>query len=375
MEFFIGSDMLKKVLNIVARAVSEPTANPALSGVKITAADNCIVVTGGDGDITIVREIPLGNDYTSGRIIEPGTLLVPSKYFHELIKKLPNSTRINVRKNNRHIKITAGEIETTLSVMDEEDYPSLPGISEENGVTMKGSLLIEMIRETQFAAAKVNSRAVLTGVNWLFSKNSLTMIATNSQRMALRKTVLNSTVTGSFILPVKALGELVNSIDKHQFISIYPNENSMAFRGKDILFYTRLISGNYPDVSRIIPEESVTELVVSRSLLLQGVDRANLLASQWKHNNVTLSLTEDGKMQIASNITEVGQITERIKLQDIKGDKELQISLDGKFLAETLKSINEEMVSLTFGGNLRPVIITPYNKKSTLHLISPVRAS
>jgi DNA polymerase III subunit beta len=374
MEIFIDSDKLKKVLNIVARAVADTKTNPVLSGVKIEAANGRIVVTGGDEEITIVREISLGDD-KSERILEAGTILVPIKYFHELIKKLPNQTIINIKKNNRQINITAGEIETTLSGMDEEDYPSLPRFSEENGVTIKGSLLIEMIKETQFAAAKVNSRAVLTGVNWLFSENTLTMIATNTQRMALRKTTLNSTVSGSFILPVKALGDLVNSIDKHQFISIYPSENSMVFKGKDILFYTRLISGTYPDISRIIPEESITELVVSRSLLLQGVDRANLLASQWKHNNVTLSLTEDGKIQVASSTTEVGQITERIKVQDVNGDKSLKISLDGKFLAETLKSINEEMVSLIFGGNLRPVIITPYNKKSTLHLISPVRAS
>jgi DNA polymerase III subunit beta len=167
----------------------------------------------------------------------------------------------------------------------------------------------------------------------------------------------------------------MTSIDKHQFISLYPSENSMVLKGEDMLFYTRLISGTYPDVSRIIPNESTTELVVSRRRLLQGIDRANLLASQWKHNNVTLSLTEDGKIQVASSTNEIGRITEKIKLQDVIGDKALRISLDGKFLAETLKSINEEMVSLNFGGNQRPVIITPYNKKSSLHLISPVRAS
>jgi DNA polymerase III subunit beta len=142
-----------------------------------------------------------------------------------------------------------------------------------------------------------------------------------------------------------------------------------------LYLYTRLISGNYPDITKVIPEEFVTEVVVSRSRLLQGIERVNLLASQWKHNNVSFSVTDAGKIQLKSTASEVGQITEKLAVLEVKGDRALEISFDGKFLAEALKSMNEELVSLCFGGSLRPIIIKPYNKKSTIHLISPVRAS
>lgn len=374
MEFLIDSQRLKKALNIVGRVIPANPSVPVLNGVKIEADLKGLVLTGGDSDVSIAKTIDL-QQAEAGRIIAPGKLVVPVKYFHNLIKKMPDDTFINIKKFNKQIKITSGEIETTLSLLNEEDYPERPETPGNGGVRIKGSLLVEMIKQTQFAVSASDSRAVLTGVNWEFSENQLTLVATNSQRMAMRKAAMSSPVTGSFILPGKAMTELVNAIDKHQFIQIYPSDNLVIFQADDLCLYTRLISGNYPDITKIIPEQTTTEVAVSRIKLLQGIERANLLASEWKHNNVSFSLTNEGKIQLTSSSSEIGVITEKLTPLEIKGDLSLKISFDGKFLAEALKSMSEELVSLSFGGSLRPIIIKPYNKKSTIHLISPVRAS
>ncbi|WP_421384881.1 hypothetical protein ACOJQI_08955 [Bacillus salacetis] len=171
------------------------------------------------------------------------------------------------------------------------------------------------------------------------------------------------------------MSELVNSINKHEFIHVYPGSNLFIFESDDSFLYSRLITGNYPDITKIIPEEFMTEVVASRSKLLQSIERANLLASQWKHNNVSFSLTNESKIQLKSTASEIGQITEKLAFLEVKGDTSVKISFDGKFFAEALKSMSEELVSLSFGGSLKPIIIKPYNKKSTIHLISPVRAS
>jgi DNA polymerase III subunit beta len=374
MEFSVESTRLKDALNIVGRIVSGNPAVPVLAGVKIESCQNRLILTGGDIDISIIKEIDLETG-GAGEIIETGELVVPVKYFHELIKKMPKDSYIHIKKDNGRIKMTSGEIETTLNCFNEKDYPVIPSPPTEGGVRIKGSLLIEMIKGIQFAVSKSDNRAVLTGVNWLFSANELTLIATNSQRMALRKTPLEISNTGSYILPVKAMAELVNSIDKHQFVQIFPSMNYVIFQCEDLVVYTRLLSGNYPDITKIIPKQFLTEVVVSRSKLLQGLERANLLASQWKHNNVSFSLTNESKIQLKSTASEIGQITEKLTPLEIRGDKTVKVSFDGKFLAEALKSMGEELVSLSFGGSLRPIIIKPYNKKSTIHLISPVRAS
>ncbi|WP_421384880.1 DNA polymerase III subunit beta [Bacillus salacetis] len=193
MEFLIESTRLKNSLNSIGRVISGNPAVPVLGGVKMEAARNRLVMTGGDSDISIVKKIDL-QEAEAGEIIESGTLVVPIKYFHDLIKKMPNESQIKIKKINKQIKITCEEIETTINILNEEEYPALPSVPANGGVRIKGSLLMEMIKETQFAVSKSDSRAVLTGVNWLFSENQLTLIATNSQRMALRKTALETSL-------------------------------------------------------------------------------------------------------------------------------------------------------------------------------------
>lgn len=374
MEFIIHSETLKKTLNIVSRVISGNPSVPVMTGVKFEGVKDRLIVTGGDSDISIIKTIDLKDSHQE-KMVEQGSLVVPAKYFHELIKKMPVNSLITIRKYNKQILIKCGDIETTLSGLNEEDYPAAADVPSGDGIIIKGSLLIEMIKETQFAAAKSETRAVLTGVNWVFGEGELTMIATNSQRLAMRKASLKTNLSGSFILPIKALTELVHVIDKHDFIRVFPTESMMTFQSEDMAFHSRLITGNYPDISRIIPEEAVTEVVVPRLRFLEGIERANLLASQWKHNNVTLALSMDEKIRLTSSTSEIGQINEKLDTVEIEGDRNLKISFDGKFLAEALKSIQDDLVTLSFGGSLRPIIIKPFNKKSTIHLVSPVRAS
>ncbi|TYS17648.1 DNA polymerase III subunit beta [Rossellomorea vietnamensis] len=373
MEFVIHSETLKKALNIVSRVISGKPSVPVMTGVKLEGVKDRLIVTGGDSDISIIKTIDL-KDSPQEKMVEQGSLVVPIKYFHELIKKMPVNGLITIKKYNKQILIICGDIETTLSGLNEDDYPDAHEPSGD-GFKIKASLLIEMIKETQFAAAKSETRAVLTGVNWVFGEGELTLIATNSQRMAMRKASLNTNLTGSFILPIKALTELVHVIDKHQFIRISPTESMMTFQSEGLSLHSRLITGNYPDISRIIPEEAVTEVVVPRLRFLEGIERANLLASQWKHNNVTLALNMDEKIRLTSSTSEIGQINEKLDTVEVEGDRNLKISFDGKFLAEALKSIQDDLVTLSFGGSLKPIIIKPYNKKNTIHLVSPVRAS
>ncbi|WP_113930096.1 DNA polymerase III subunit beta [Bacillus sp. P14.5] len=374
MELIIHTDTLKKALYIVGRVISANPSFPVLSGVKLEGVKESLIVMGGDSDISIIKTIDL-KESPQEEIVEQGTLVVPIKYFHELIKRMPNNSLVTIKKLYKKVQITCGDIETTLSGLNEEDYPAVPEKPPGDGISIKGSLLTEMIKETQFAAAKSDTRAVLTGVNWNFKEEELTMIATNSQRLALRKASLKTNLTGTFILPIKTLTELVHSIDKHQFINMYPSESMFTFQSEDLILYSRLISGTYPDINRIIPKDSATEVVVKKGRLLEGIERANLLAAQWKNNNVTLSMNMDGKIRLSSSTSEVGQIHERLEPVEVQGERNLKVSFDGKFFAEALKSIQEELVSLSFGGSMRPFTIKPYNKKSTIHLISPVRAS
>lgn len=113
---------------------------------------------------------------------------------------------------------------------------------------------------------------------------------------------------------------------------------------------------------------------MDRKKILQGVDRSSLLASEWENNNVNLEIINESTIKISSNATQIGNISETQQIYTIRGEKQLNISFDGRFMIDALKAIKEDIVTLSFGGSMRPILIEAGEQSAAVHLISPVRA-
>lgn len=156
-------------------------------------------------------------------------------------------------------------------------------------------------------------------------------------------------------------------------VQIFSSESYLVFKTKSIMLCSRLIEGKYPDVTGLIPKEAKTVIKLDAKKLLKGIDRACLFAHEWKNNNVLLEMKE-GALKISSVSSAMGKIEETQPLLEIIGERELAISLDGTFLMDALKAIQEEHVLLSFSGSMRPVIIKPVSSESYIQLVSPVRS-
>lgn len=108
--------------------------------------------------------------------------------------------------------------------------------------------------------------------------------------------------------------------------------------------------------------------------MLQGVDRSSLLASEWANNNVNLEIVNESTIQISSNASQIGKISETQQIDAIQGEKQFNISFDGRFMLDALRAIKEETVTLSFSGSMRPILIEAGTQCAAIHLISPVRA-
>jgi DNA polymerase III subunit beta len=376
MEFRIDSEMFNKAISDVSKAVSVKTPFPILTGIKITANQDSLILIGSNPDLIIEKMIPL----TIGgeKILEvnqTGSVVLTAKYLSEIVKKLPRG-EVHVKADEKQmITMQSGEIVTSLNGFRSEEYPSLPQIDETNHVRIPTSELIDMIKQTAFAVAKNETRPILTGVNLSFEENRLTCAATNSHRLAVRKLPIDSNVKGSFIVPSTSLNELMKLIHKEtEFIHIVVSESYMAFKSDTASLYSRLIDGNYPNVSGLLPKDAKTVITLDTKRLLKGIDRACLFASEWKNNNVYVEIKDGTKIKISSNSSEIGRIEETQPIKSIDGERELSISLDGNFLMDALRAIKAEEIRVSFGGSMKPVLIEPIGNSACLHLISPVRS-
>lgn len=375
MEFIIDNACFYKAISDVNKAVSLKTPFPILSGIKIIANNDSLILIGSNSDIIIEKVIPLAMDGVKVlEVYKAGSVVIPAKHLSEIVKKLPAKVHLKVNEK-QVVTIQSEEIVTKIFGFNSDEYPKLPQIDEAYYIKIPSTELIDIIKQTTFAVSKSESRPVLTGVNMSFKDNHLSFAATDSHRLALRELILESNINGSFIVPSTSLNELTKLINNDSGeIHIYVTDTFMVFKTNSVSLFTRLIEGNYPNITGLFPENSKTTITLDTDQLLMGIDRACLFASEWKNNNVQLEILDGKKIKISSNSSNIGGIEETQNIKVINGETDLTISLDGRFLINALKVIKEEEIRLSFGGSMRPVLIEPINNSSYLHLISPVRS-
>jgi DNA polymerase III subunit beta len=373
-KFIIQRDRLVQSVQDVMKAVTSRTTIPILTGIKIVATNEGVTLTGSDSDISIESFIPKEED--GDEIVEikqTGAIVLQAKFFSEIVKKLPtDSVEIEIL-NHLQTVIRSGKSKFNLNGLDAEEYPHLPQVEENNKFHIETDLLKAMIRQTVFAVSTSETRPILTGVNWKVENNELICIATDSHRLALRKAKVETENTYNVVIPGKSLNELSKIIDdSNELIDIVITENQVLFKAKHLLFFSRLLEGNYPDTSRLIPNESKTDVIVKTKEFLQAIDRASLLAREGRNNVVKFSTIENGFIEISSNTPEVGKVIEEIQTQSIEGE-ELKISFSAKYMMDALKALEGTDIKVSFTGAMRPFLISPLHDESTLQLILPVR--
>jgi DNA polymerase-3 subunit beta len=278
-------------------------------------------------------------------------------------------------QNQLQIVIRSGKSEFNLNGLDPDEYPRLPQVEEEDAFKIPTDLLKALIRQTVFAVSTSETRPVLTGVNWKVENGELICIATDSHRLALRKAKVELEADKQFnvVIPGKSLNELSKILDdNNELVDIVITENQVLFKAKHLLFFSRLLEGNYPDTSRLIPAENKTEVIVNTKDFLHAIDRASLLAREGRNNVVRLATLENKGIEISSNTPEIGKVIEELIAQSIDGE-ELKISFSAKYVMDALKTLEGHEIKISFTGAMRPFVIRPLNDDSLLQLILPVR--
>ncbi|MCF8890171.1 MULTISPECIES: DNA polymerase III subunit beta [Priestia] len=376
MKFIIQKDYLVQSVQDVMKAVSSRTTIPILTGIKIVATEEGVTLTGSDSDISIESFIP--NEEEGKEIVDiqkPGSVVLPARFFSEIVKKLPKDiVELDVQSHFLTI-IRSGKAEFNLNGLDAEEYPHLPQIEENNMFRLPTDLLKNMIRQTVFAVSTSETRPILTGVNWKVDGKELTCIATDSHRLALRKAIIETgnEATYNVVIPGKSLSEFSKILDdSHELVDIVITENQVLFKTKHLLFFSRLLDGNYPDTSRLIPADSKTDVILNVKEFLQSIDRASLLAREGRNNVVKLSTLDEGIVEISSNSPEIGKVIEEVQSQSISGE-ELKISFSAKYMLDALKALEGTDIKINFTGAMRPFVIRTLEDDSMLQLILPVR--
>lgn len=379
MKLTILKDYLTESIQHVSKAISSKTTIPILTGIKIDATTSGVTLTASDTDISIQSFTP--NENEEIEIIElyqPGSVVLPAKFFMEIIRKLPSQKiEIEVRDHFQTI-IRSGSSEIQIMGLDPEEYPLLPQLEESKMIQIPSDLLKTMIKQTSFAVSTNETTPILTGVLWHVQDGKLKFIACDRHRLASREISLDLDVAQSFhniVISGRTLNELSKILpDQNTLIDILVSDNQVLFKMNSILFYSRILDGTYPDTSKLIPQLFQTELVVNTKELADAIDRAYLLSREDKTNIVKLVMLEDETIEISSSSSELGKVTEQLSLQSFKGER-LRISFNSKYMLDALKVMDSDYIHIGFTGSMQPIIIKPEDQANILQLILPYRTT
>ena len=372
MRFEINKDKLLYHLLIAQKALSNKTPNPALQGVKLDVEKDALAITTSNSDISINIAIEDGGL----DVEETGSALIPGKYFIEIIRKLDGQTVTFSKSEDNLLRIEADHSDITLNTLDLEDYPNIVFAKKDSFIKINVRTLKTLIRQTAFATSSIENRPILTGVNLTIDGDRLNGVATDSYRLSQKTISLEDTYDKmNVIIPGRSLEELMRILEDNQSdVELHFDQSQVLFKYKNILFQTRLLEGNYPETSKLIPQEYPVQIKFNKEQLITSVERASLLSSRDGQNAIVkLNMRQDDTVEISSNSPEIGRVLEEVYPVDEVVGSPIKIAFSSKYFLEALKVFNSSEVTVKFTGEIRPFVIEGEFDDDMLQLILPVK--
>ena len=372
MKIKIKKDLLLENLNKVSKAISTKNLNPILSGIKFDLTKEGLTLTASDNDITIQTFIPADNK--DMEIEKEGSIIIQGKYVLDIVRKLPDEF-INIEViDELKILIYAENSEFNLNGINQKEYPNVALENSKNFVKINTKLFKTIINQTAFATSTDESRPILTGINIKITGDILECSATDSYRLAKKQAKLNEIAgeTYNIIVPGKNIVEFMKILNEgNEELEIHIFSNKVLFKQNNLLFQSRLVSGNYPNVNNLIPSDSFLKITANLSNLYDVIDRASILTSDKEKNIVTLE-TNKNLLIVRSSSAEIGRVEEKMNITK-DNEEEIKISFSAKYMMDALRSFEGDTVELAFEGEVKPIIIKDVEDPNLTQLVLPIR--
>ncbi len=365
MRFTCEKSMLLSGLNITSRAVASKSSLSAIEGIFCRAAVG-LSLTGYNMETAITYQI-------DAEVTEAGVCVLPARLFGDIIRRLPEGPVTVVVDDNYKVSIRSGYASFTISAESGEDYPELPDVGSGRSIRIPQSALKELISGTIFAVSENQSRPIHTGVKFEVQNESVSAIAVDGFRLA-RRTWKSEDSIGrelSFVVPSQGLKEVEKILsDSEEDAAFTLGLKHILFQIGGATLICRLLEGDFLVWRRVVPTNCPVKLTAHVSDLAASIERVGLIVSE-KYKSPVRCVFSDQVLLLRTNTT-IGAAEDRCA---IAGDgKELEIGFNVRYLADALRVIPSEEVTLELTNGLSPIVLTPADDKyDYAYMVLPVR--
>ena len=302
-----------------------------------------------------------------------GTIIIPGKYFLEIIRKIDDEY-LNIETDGLKIIISTKRGEYSLNGMNSKEFPNIKMDLSTKPIKISQKILKTIINQTCFAVSTQESRPILTGINMTIDNDNLICVATDSYRLAKKIVKLDEirTETTNIVIPGKNLLELSKILeDEEKNLELHIFPTNVLIKTENMLFQSRLLNGSYPDTSKLIPTDFELTLTLPLIEFYNTIDRVSLLTTEKDKNLVKMEVIDDNLM-LSSTSQEIGKMEENMKVEK-SNEKEIKIAFSSKYMMEALKTFETEDIEIFFNSEIKPIIIKNIENEDLIQLILPIR--
>jgi len=364
MKFLVNKSLFEESLNIVERAISNRNTLPVLNNVLLSIENKKLTLITTNLETAIKTTIEVENS-------EDGKITIPVKLLSNYISLL-KSEKVEIELTNKDtLSLKTEETETTIKGISSEEFPLIPKIE----TTQKTELLVEdfikNVSKIVFASALDELRPVLAGVFLKVENKIMTTVATDSYRLVEMKKEIENDNNFSIIIPSKTVLELSRIFNKgkDKKIKIEISKNQIKFQCEEIELTSRLIEGQYPDYTKIIPKEINTKAEVETQELITAIKRASLFAKE-NSNSIKIEIKKD-EINIIVDSVQTGSEKARIKAKTEGEEK--TIAFNAQYLIDAISNITTDQVEIGVNSSITPGLIKPKNEKGCIHVVMPLK--
>jgi DNA polymerase-3 subunit beta len=353
-------------LQTVSRVASTRSAVQALSGVQVVAENGSVELRATDMEVGL--RVPL-----QAEVQREGTAVLPARLTVDVVRALPASdVSIELRAAEQDVEIESGSAQFHIRTLRGEDFPPFPDAAGDAVVTVPAKAFVETIGKVARSASRDETRPILTGILVSASESELRMVATDSYRLSVKETPLESPLDGEFEanVPARALQELARIAQQAEADTLRAarRANQIVFDVGGMTLSSRLIEGQFPNYRQLLPETYEHELRLETKELTDVVRRIALLAQK----NAPLRLRfSEGELTVSAQTPDVGEAHETLPVP-FAGEP-FEIGFNPEFLRDGVESVDSDDLLLKLISPLRPGLIEAADGSGFIYLIMPIR--
>ncbi len=371
MKLKIQKEDFTRALQSVQKVASNKSNNlSSENGLLIKAINDNIEIQANDYDMGIKTTIP-------GIIEESGEVFLWDPHLSELTRRIASEEIILTKSDSdSQMSIEGGKLKYRYMTMNTEDFNEVEVVEQGYAsFTTDSVILKDLIDNTSYACATDTSRPVFTGTFLDVSGKSLSMVATDTHRLALKSVTLDQPSTGDIqaIIPGRLLSEVARQLptDVPVVVKITAVRNYLAIQFGNVYIRTRLIEGTFPDYKRVIPTDFSNIITIRRSDFTAAVERISIVAKDAQYNVINFDMS-DNQIHMNSQDPDHGVVEDSVECI-MSGGNPLSISFNGRFILDVLKHCSKDEIFLKCREN-SPMLIQDKDTGNCVFVVTPMRA-